>query len=201
MDITVAMLSGSAVLLVILLLVAGSYKGVIDTKAKKIFLLFAMAILPGLWMLVVACHDVHAMESVEFCIQCHSMDGYYESLHSKNEDSIVAKHYLNNRVPKDRACYQCHADHTPVTGLIKTKLNGLREAYVEYLGHVEMPLVAKKIYTNDNCLHCHSDAKNFRDMHEDDLEAIESGKTRCLECHDVAHVLPTKDTTEEVEKK
>ena len=192
MDITIAILTGSAVLILALLLVARSFKGVVDTKGRKIFLLFAMTLLPGLWLLAVMNHDIHQMNSVEFCVQCHSMDGYYESLHSKDEDSLVAIHYLNNRVPKEQACYQCHADHTPVTGLIKTKMNGLVEAYIEYLGHPEMPIKAKKEFKNDNCLHCHEHAKNFSEAHEDDLKDLLSGKTTCFECHDVAHVLPAK---------
>jgi nitrate/TMAO reductase-like tetraheme cytochrome c subunit len=177
---------------VVLLFVARSFKGVIDTKGKRIFLLVSMVVLPGLWLLAVANHDVHEMETVAFCTQCHALDGYYESLHSKNEDSIVASHYQNNRVPQDGACYQCHADHTPVTGMVKTKLNGLREAYIEYFGHAELPLKMRKKYNTHNCLMCHEAAKNFQEAHEDDLEAIVSGETSCLECHDVAHVLPVK---------
>lgn len=193
MDITVAVLSASAVLLIILLLVARSYKGVIDTKGKKVFLLFVMAVLPGAWLLAVATHDLHEMEKVEFCVQCHTMDGYYESLHSDDEDSIVSSHYLNNRVPRENSCYVCHADHRPVIGLMKTKLNGLREAYIEYLGEVEMPLKARKPYKNTNCLHCHEEAKNFEETHEDDLKDLISDKTSCLECHDVVHVKPEKE--------
>jgi len=196
MDITVAILGGSAVLLVILLLVARSYKGIIDTKGKKVFLLFVMAVLPGAWLLAVAGHDLHAMEKVEFCVQCHTMDGYYESLHSANKDSIVSTHYLNNRVPQDTACYQCHADHTPVIGLMKTKLNGLREAYIEYLGEAEMPLKAKKEFKNVNCLMCHADAKNWKETHADNLEALLAGKEKCLDCHDVVHVKAAKKEEE-----
>ena len=192
MQFDIMILTVSAVLILALLLVARSFKGVVDTKGRKIFLLVAMVMLPGLWLLAVTNHDIHEMDKVDFCIQCHSMDGYYESLHSDDEDSLVADHYLNNRIPQDRACYQCHADHTPVTGLIATKMNGLREAYIEYLCDVEMPIKARKAFKNDNCLICHENAKNFRETHEDDLKALLAGETTCLECHDVAHVLPAK---------
>ena len=189
MDIMVLLLVGAAVLAVVLLLVAASFKGKAESRGRKVFLLISMALVPGVWMLAVAAHDIHAMEKVDFCIKCHSMDGYYESLHSQNKDSLVAAHYQNNRVPQETACYECHADHTPVTGFVKTKMKGLHEAYLEYLGHVEKPVKMRKPFGNVNCLRCHGDAKNFKDAHSDDLAALVSGSTACLDCHDVAHVL------------
>ncbi len=188
-----SLLIAGAVVTVLLLLIAASFKGKVETKGRKIFLMVSMVLVPGAWLLAVAVHDIHEMEKVEFCIQCHSMDGYYESLHSDDEDSLVAQHYQNNRVPQKFACYECHADHTPVTGFTKTKMKGLYEAYLEYLGDVEMPVKMHKPYSNVNCLRCHETAKNFRKTHEDDLEDLVADKTSCLECHDVAHVLPAKE--------
>ena len=192
MNIVVGILSVSAVLVVALLLVARSFKGVIDTRGKRIFLMFAMGILPGFWLVAVTIHDLDAMERVDFCMQCHFMTEYGESLHSMDEDSLVGSHFRNNRISKEYACYDCHAHHEPVTGLIKTKWDGLHEAYMFYLGKPELPIKMIKPYRTETCLRCHEDADNFREMHEDDLEDIVSGKTSCLECHDVTHVLPVK---------
>jgi nitrate/TMAO reductase-like tetraheme cytochrome c subunit len=149
-----------------------------------------MGILPGIWLLGTVDHTLKQMTTTEFCIQCHTMEGYGKSLHAEDaESSLAAAHFQNNRVPRHEACYECHADHRPVIGLIKTKLNGLREAYIEYLGTPHEPLKMSKPYENTNCLRCHGKARNFRETHEDDLETILAGKTRCLECHDVGHDL------------
>lgn len=182
--------AGAVVLLLILLRAS---MGSLEKKGQKIFAILAMGILPCAWMLGVAVYDLGAMQTVDFCVQCHTMRGYRESLTHIPEDeddmSVVANHYLNNRVSRKTACYQCHADHTPITGPIKTKINGLREAFVEYLGDPPDPVHATKPFPVANCLHCHEVSRKFRQAHEDDLEDIESGKTSCLECHDVAHVV------------
>lgn len=183
----------AAGVVVLLLVLLRASMGSLEKKGQKISALLAMGVLPCVWMLGVAVYDLEVMQTVDFCVQCHTMRGYRESLTHIPEDeddmSLVANHYLNNRVSQKKACYQCHADHTPITGPIKTKLNGLREAYIEYLGNPPDPVHATKPFRVENCLHCHETSRRFRQEHEDTLEEIESGETSCKECHDVIHVV------------
>ena len=161
--------------------------------------IFAMGVVPTAWFLAAFAFQFSAMQKVDFCLSCHTMDDYGKSLHADSEDSLVAAHYQNNRIPKDTACYVCHADHTPVIGPIKTKIKGLKEAYIEYIAGPPDEMHMKHPYENDNCLHCHEESKSFHEAHEDNLAALESGEERCLDCHDVAHVIE-KEAKEAEEK-
>lgn len=185
-------LAAAAVLVLLLLAVLAATGGSLEKRSQRCFALFAMGLFPCLWLLGAIVYDLQRMTTVDFCATCHTMDGYRESMEADDEDSLVSNHYLNNRVPRHAACYECHADHTPISGPIKTKLNGLREAFIEYFGETEMPLKAAKPFTNANCLHCHEGARNFEGAHEDALAELHSGEMTCMECHDVAHVLPEK---------
>ena len=187
--------AGAAVVLILLIFAVKARS--LTKKSHRVFALVAMGLLPCLWLLGVGVYDLDRMMTVDFCVTCHTMDGYRESLTSEAADSIVAAHYMNNRVPHDKACYACHADHTPISGPIKTKLNGLLEAYIEYFGEAEMPLEAKRPETVlANCRHCHEGGKDFEIAHEDMLSEILSGETSCFECHDVGYVLPETNKDE-----
>jgi len=193
-------LAGAALCLVALLLVLRGTMGALDTRRGKIFALLAMGLLPMLWLLATLVHDIESMETVDFCIQCHTMVEHGESLDVEDADaSLASAHYQNNRVNRETACYDCHVVHTPA-GIIKAKINGLKEAYIEYLGSPEKPEEMKKPYDTVICLSCHGEAKDFLETHEgtDQLEEIRSGKVSCVtECHDVAHTFEEEDAEDE----
>jgi len=156
------------------------------TMAGLVFLF-----LPVVWGTAVVAKGVHNMTSVEFCESCHVMEGYVASLDSSDTDSIPAIHYQNNWVPQKKACYECHTSYTMFGG-VKAKMNGLKHVWVNYFGTIPEDLHVYEPYANRDCLRCHGPAKKFREGedHVDELEALESGETSCLECHDVMHVLP-----------
>ena len=149
--------------------------------------------IPSVWGIAVINHGVSKMTSVEFCNSCHVMQAYVTSLQSDDSDSVPAIHYQNNWIPQKRACYDCHTSYT-LFGGVKAKINGLKHVWVNYLGTIPENLKVYEPYNNRDCLRCHGPAKNFRENedHEDDLEAMQSNETSCLECHDVMHVLPEK---------
>jgi nitrate/TMAO reductase-like tetraheme cytochrome c subunit len=181
-------LTGGAAFVIVLLILFRGTLGTLDTKKERVFALFAMCVFPGLWLLGAMMYDLELMTKVDFCVQCHSMAPIRESIHKEGSETLAAIHYRNNYVPKHKACYQCHADHTPVTGFVKTKLNGMKEAYIEYLGTPrEMNGKMTHPFDTANCLHCHEESAKFVVAHEDDLKAIVSKETSCLECHDEIH--------------
>ena len=183
-------LAGVAVAVVVLLVVLRASLGTMTTKRQRVMALFLMGLLPMLWMCSTMAFAVKSMETVAFCTQCHSMKGVALTLdveEPEDEQSLVAAHYQNNRVHKATACYDCHVVHT-FSGIVKAKINGLKEAYIEYLGTPRaIPGELTHPYDTGICLHCHHEGRDWRTAHEDDLKEIESGELSCLECHDVAH--------------
>ena len=66
------------------------------------------------------------------------MHDFGQSLYVDDPSYIPAKHFQNNLVPRDRACYTCHTDYT-MFGTMHSKLRGLRHVYVQYLGKIPRP--------------------------------------------------------------
>jgi len=186
---TVVLGAGGVVVFLLLgiaLMVSRNY----EKRSQKLLALVALGLAPMAFLAVASFSILENSKNLEFCGSCHTMDVYVKSLESQDGESLAASHYLNGRVPRDKPCYECHAYHTPpIVGSIKTKLKGLHEARVEFLGDPESPIVAKREFTNDNCLHCHKGTTKFEETHEDDRDALISGETVCLECHDVGHVI------------
>ena len=49
--------------------------------------------------------------STQFCLSCHVMSEYGQSLHYDDKSYIPSVHYNNNFVPREHACYTCHTDY------------------------------------------------------------------------------------------
>jgi cytochrome c-type protein NapC len=123
-----------------------------------------------------------------FCLQCHEMTPYGQSLFADNPNALPAVHYQDRLIDRDATCYSCHANYA-LFGDIKTKLGGLEHVWVHYLGTAADPIALYQPYPNSNCLHCHDDARNFLEAsaHRPILPELEAGTTSCLTCHRVAH--------------
>jgi nitrate/TMAO reductase-like tetraheme cytochrome c subunit len=110
-----------------------------------------------------------------------------------DDESLVASHYLNNRVDKKKACYTCHTN-PGFAGYVDAKLRGMHDVRVHYFGEAPEELKLVEPYRNAVCLKCHGEARNFLegDGHQypdtliDDLKAEEAS---CLDCHYFAHDL------------
>jgi len=50
-------------------------------------------------------------ESTQFYLSCHVMHDFGHSLPVDDPSYIPAKHFQNNLVPRDRACYTCRTDY------------------------------------------------------------------------------------------
>jgi cytochrome c-type protein NapC len=176
------------------------------TRARggKILAFLALCMLPALAVWVGFSEHMERAESTQFCLSCHVMHDFGRSLHVDDPSYIPAKHFQNNLVPRDRACYTCHTDYT-MFGTVHAKFRGLRHIYVQYLGRVPEPADIR-LYTpfnNRECLHCHAGARDFEEEPKhsktpDMIARINSNQESCMaaNCHDTVHDVATlKDAT------
>ncbi len=162
-------------------------------RSGKALAFVALFVLPMLvTSLGVAAHLEHS-KTTEFCLSCHVMEPYGESLWVDEVDYVAANHFQNNRIPRDRACFTCHTTYT-MYGDLQAKLQGLKHVWVNYLGTVPETLELYQPYNNRECLNCHRGGRRFEEdeLHLEVRAELETNETSCLECHasihDVAHV-------------
>lgn len=140
---------------------------------------------------------VEQSKSTSFCLSCHEMEPYGQSLLIDDGEYLPAVHYQNHLVDEDRACYTCHTSYA-MYGDLQAKLKGLRHVWVHYLGTPPETLELYEPYNNRECLHCHRGARSFEDNedHIDEAAALTSGGTSCLDCHDLVHGVDRIDEAE-----
>ena len=178
-----------------LALLVGFRRDLVQSRAGKILAFVALAILPVLSLWGGFEEHLDRATSTEFCLSCHVMKDFGQSLKYDDPSYIPARHYQNNFVPRDHACYTCHTDYAMFGG-VKAKFRGLRHIYVQYLGTIPAPKEIK-LYTpfsNTTCLHCHLGARKFEEVNAhhktpDLLMKVKSGETSCISsgCHDIVH--------------
>jgi cytochrome c-type protein NapC len=152
-----------------------------------LFILPALAALGGL-----SAHVEHS-KTTGFCLSCHVMEPYGQSLHIDDPQHLPALHWQNGNVPRDAACYACHTDYT-LYGDLHAKLRGLRHVYVQYLGRIPARLHLYRPYNNRECLHCHAGTRPFLEAspHKDEpdtMTRIATSRLSCLTegCHSITH--------------
>ena len=93
----------------------------------------------ALFLLPVACLwagvSVHmeSSKTTNFCLSCHVMEPYGESLLTDDEFALPASHFQNRRIGRATACFTCHTQYT-MFGDYKAKINGLKHLIVYYRG-------------------------------------------------------------------
>jgi cytochrome c-type protein NapC len=146
-------------------------------------------------------NEMERSKSTSFCLSCHIMEPYGQSLRVDDPSYLAAAHFQNHRVPADEACYTCHTNYA-MFGTFKAKLGGLRHLYVHYLKTEPRPEDIKlhEPYHNRECLHCHLGARSFEQgaVHNadpDTLPAVKANKLSCISsgCHEVVHNVRTLD--------
>ncbi len=169
------------------------------TRAQggKILAFIALFIFPVLAGWAGFSHHMDRAESTRFCLSCHVMSDYGRSLYVNDPSFVPARHFQNDLVPRDHACYTCHTDYT-LFGPLHSKLRGLHHVYVEYLGTIPKPDKIK-LYTpfnNRECLHCHLGARTFEEEpghHKtpEMMAKIKANQMSCMtsNCHDTIHDL------------
>jgi cytochrome c-type protein NapC len=179
----------------VLALIVGLRADLARSRGGKILAFVALLILPVLSAWGGFEEHLDRATSTTFCLSCHVMADFGQSLHYDDPSYIPARHYQNNSVPRDHACYTCHTDYAMFGG-VKAKFRGLRHIYVQYLGTVPAPKDIK-LYTpfsNETCLHCHLGARKFEEVNAhhktaDLLTKVKSGQISCISsgCHDIVH--------------
>jgi len=171
-------------------------------RGGKILAFVTLFILPVLAVMLGFSEHMQRAESTQFCLSCHVMNDFGRSLHVDDPSYIPAKHFQNNLVPRDHACYTCHTDYT-MFGPVHAKLRGLRHIYVQYFGKPPAPAEIK-LYTpfnNRECLHCHAGMRAYEEEPKhnktpDMMGRLTSNQVSCTtsKCHDTVHDVGTLDT-------
>lgn len=165
------------------------------TRGGKILAFLALFVMPLLCVAIGTSDELDRAKTTEFCLSCHIMEPYGQSLYVDDPQHLAAAHFQNHRVPANEACYTCHTNYAMFGG-IKAKIGGLRHIYVYYLGKPPAPQNIKlyQPFNNRECLHCHAGARSFEEgpVHTADpdlLPALKANKTSCISsgCHDVVH--------------
>ena len=158
--------------------------------AGKILAFVSLCLLPALCISTGMSTHMQRSEQTQFCISCHAMAPYGQSLYLDNPKYIPAEHFQNHRVPADMACYACHTDYT-IYGPLKDKLKGMTRIYLQYVTTPPTTIHIAGGYSNLQCLHCHAGARNFdrNPVHTAMMDSLKSNQLSCISsgCHDAIH--------------
>ncbi|GEN11979.1 cytochrome c-type protein NapC [Myxococcus fulvus] len=160
------------------------------SRLGRLVLLAGLALLPLVVTGAGVAVGVRESSQTQFCLGCHEMEPYGQSLFVDNATSLAAVHYQKRLISRDSTCYACHTDYA-LFGDAKAKFNGLKHVWVHYFGTIPERPKLYQPYPNYNCLHCHGDARSFLEAsaHQDIRAELQSGARSCLTCHDLAHDL------------
>ena len=174
------------------------------TQGGKILAFVALFVLPVASMRAGLSLHFEQTKTVSFCLSCHSMEPYGESLLLADESYLPAAHFQNGRVDRQYACFTCHTQYT-LFGDMKAKMNGLRHLWVYYTGQTPEQIELYVPYNNRECLYCHTGGRRFEELHEYDMSTLVSNERSCMECHGKSHdaasvheLAKWKDTVDEL---
>src|SRR5215467_407933 len=172
---------------------------VTHTRGGKIVAFLVLFLLPILCFSMGASSEMARSKSTDFCLSCHIMEPYGQSLRVDDPTYLAAAHFQNHRVPAEEACYTCHTNYA-MFGSSKAKMHGLRHVYVYYFTKPPAPenIRLHEPYNNRECLNCHLGARSFEQgaVHTADpdlLPALKANKLSCVSsgCHEVVHNVGT----------
>lgn len=182
-----------AALDVTMLLIVLLRRELVAERAGRLALLFAALALPLIAATGAASVNIERSKSVEFCLSCHEMTPYGDSLKVDDDEMVPAAHFQNRRVARDTACYDCHTDYGMFGG-VNAKIRGMRHVWVHYVKTPPAKIELYSPYSSAVCQHCHEGARSFEESaghtrKPETLAKIKSGEMSCLTsgCHDVVH--------------
>ena len=174
------------------------------SREGKILAFVALFALPVMAAWTGFSEQMDRATSTQFCLSCHVMSDFGKTLYIDDPSYIPARHFQNNRIPRDHACYTCHTEYTMFGG-VKAKARGLQHLWVQYVRGAPKPEAIKlyQPFPNSECLHCHLGARRFEEgsAHNkvpDLLSRVKANKLSCVSsgCHEFVHdVASLKDDT------
>jgi cytochrome c nitrite reductase small subunit len=173
-------------LVALAVLIGGTFfTAVPDSPRRHWMLLLALLVMPGIALLTGAGQILDDAKRPEFCGSCHVMTPWMNDLKNPESTTLAAVHYQNRYILADQ-CYGCHADYTMFGG-VEAKWAGVNHLWKYMRGAYTLPLRIRSPFNTRNCLHCHGEAKVFRQAHVESQEQIDSGDLTCLDCHAPVH--------------
>lgn len=164
------------------------------TVGGKVLAFASLFLLPGLVLLGGAVRHYEQAQTTTFCLSCHLMEPWRESLHIDDPRFLPAAHYQNRRIPVDRACYTCHTNYT-LFGGVDDKLRGVRHVWHTVWGTVSDPVELYEPFENRACLACHQGARSHEEQaaHVPYLADLRDGRRSCVMCHNLVHEIDHLD--------
>ncbi len=199
MPLATALIITLVLISIALIVVLVARPGITATQGGKVIAFLVLFLLPILCTGLGVSSELERSKTTKFCLSCHIMEPYGQSLRVDDSTYLAAAHFQNHRVPADQACYTCHTNYA-MFGSSKAKMAGLRHVYVYYLARPPAPENIKlhEPYNNRECLHCHLGARSFEQgaVHTADpnlLPAVKANKVSCVSsgCHEVVHNVVT----------
>lgn len=162
------------------------------TQGGKILAFVALFVLPVASMRAGFRLHFESTKETSFCLSCHVMEPYGESLLVADDSFLPAAHFQNRRVDRKYACFECHTQYT-IFGGMKAKMRGLRHAWVYYTGQAPEKIEPYSPLHNRECLYCHTGSRDYEELHEDDKAELMNNEGSCMECHGRMHEVATVD--------
>jgi len=102
--------------------------GITVTRGGKIMAFLVLFVLPILCGAMGISSELERSKTTKFCLSCHIMEPYGQSLRVDDPSYLAAAHFQNHRVPADNACYTCHTNYA-MFGSVKAKMAGRPAPY------------------------------------------------------------------------
>lgn len=164
------------------------------TLGGRILAFLALFVLPGLLLLGGAGRHYEQAKTTRFCLSCHVIQPYGESLYIDHDRFLAASHFQNKRIPADRACYTCHTDYA-MFGDLDDKVRGVKHVWHNFRGTASDPVELYEPYENRACLECHDGARSYEEqpVHAPFRAQLLRGEKSCLMCHNLVHEVSKLD--------
>jgi nitrate/TMAO reductase-like tetraheme cytochrome c subunit len=185
---------------ILLALVVSYHVGMTRATSGKMLAFVALFMLPAIAVRQGFAAHMEQAKTTKFCLSCHIMDPYGQSLLIDDPSFVPATHYQNHLVSTDQTCFTCHTTYT-MFGDYQAKFRGLRHLYIQYLGTRPKPEDIKLYvpFNNRECLHCHAGMRKYEEatQHRRTPQMLGQMRTNQLSCtasdchefiHDVGHL-------------
>jgi len=178
----------------VLVLVQHVYRSEITRATYHWLLLIGLFVLPVTATLSTTATVFEGTKSVQACASCHVMHPFVNDLKNPSSPTLAARHYRNNWIARDQ-CYACHVTYG-ATGTLAGKRDGFRHWVLFITNTYSDPIKYAGSYENSNCLACHAETTQWKQVksHQALAEELSSDRIACIRCHGPPHPLPSERT-------